>query len=159
MEDIKGLDDVVEENTQRNYIQVVSDAGTVFDIPIKSIRLSKLLSSTLDLDPSTDKISLNIPSSHLEYIVEFMTHYEKQNPYVPTKPIVADNKRTVFRDEWVIEFMKKKSLPFIKDVLMSVNFMDMQTLLNILCAYVAFEIKNLSREQIMDIFEVDNLEN
>ncbi len=100
---------------------------------------------------------LPIPSVRgevLNKIVEYLTHYIESEPKVIPKPVPSANLLEV-TDEWDVKFINSVDLDTTFDIINAAHYMDIPPLLNLACAKIAVVMTVSTREELIQIFNIE----
>lgn len=121
-----------------SMITLASSDGKKVQISQKAAMRSKLLNDVLK-DYENEEIPLpEVNEKTLVKVVEYLEHYKDSEPEEIAQPLVDANlQRTVNEFEWEYLNSIGNSLDFCYDIINAANYMDIHSLLNLICAYVA----------------------
>ena len=134
-------------------IVLKSKDGQEFKIPRKNAELSILIKNVIQ-DYNNEPIELlevdaNIPT----IVVNYLNHFKGVAPLEIQKPLKSAILKSE-TDEWSVNFIEALSLEEIVDLSCAANYMEIQCLLDLVCAKIASMCKDKSPEEIFLIFEV-----
>lgn len=146
----------LDEPDTPTVIKLKAEDGTLFEIDSESALQSKLIASAVD-DSSDDSGEVVIELKHVdaktvEKVCEFLKYHSKV-PYkdVP-QPLPTANLNEVV-SEWDFKFADvEQDLMFT--LLLTANFMDIPSLLNLMAAKVASMLKGKTPEQVRETFNL-----
>ena len=119
---------------------------------------SDIVNHSNEFGELNDSISINLDTieiSTLTHTIEFLNYYQS-NPFkhIP-KPLPTDNLNE-FVDKWYMDYISNKNMEEIFKIIQACNFLEVSSLLELTCAYVATIIKTKSVEEIRKIFNITN---
>ena len=91
----------------------------------------------------------------LEKVIEFCTYLKDNTPPEIEKPLRSTNLHDV-TTTWYADFVDKDLEPFIYDLLLAANFMDIKPLVELCCAKIGSQIKNKSIPEVRKLFNIVN---
>lgn len=150
--DIKSLD---QENLTRKIKLLPrgeTDENKGFEVDCDYTKISNLINTMVEGDKEATFVNLDISSTILSYIVEWM-NYKKGNPgVIVPKPL----KRTIREscvDKWDADFIERvaKNKKDLHDVLRAANYLDMDTLLHLAGAYIALSLRGKNKDEMKKI--------
>lgn len=137
-------------------VTLVSQEGTMFSMPICVVRHSTLISTMLEDDGGEDGEVAEIPLPYVKAAVmtrvaEFLQLYEDEPfPEIP-KPLPSTNMADAVPAKYAA-FVDGLSPEMQFELILAANYMDVQPLLELLCAKVASTVKGKTPEQIRTQF-------
>lgn len=150
--------------TQKIYIFVVPcDVDEKDAIKVeKSIISQSLTLKNMIEDLGGDEIPpiplASVKLIEFKKIIEYL-EYRAEHPYVPPTKIPKSSpyKKGAMRDldEWENEYCPKEYKDLF-ELILSVNFLDIRELMNILCKKVSKKIEGLTTEEIRTVFNIKN---
>lgn len=138
-------------------ISIHSNDNCTFCFPKSTVCMSEFVKNTLLTDRDATQLSLNVKGSTLELIFEYMM-YHTTNGRSPLaikpilKPIRSLDMKKIVDDPWDAEFSLKLEHKQVFDIIVASNYLQVEPLLNLLCARVATLIKNKSHDEIRKLF-------
>lgn len=134
----KSLDE--DEQEEPLMLSLSSSDEDTFTILQKAVRLSKMLSSAIEMDPDATELDVSVSSPTLQRVVQYLTHYVDDQPRKLQPPLTSTDLKE-YVDDWDAEFVATLSKKDLYDLLLAANYMDIQPLLHLCCAKVATYIK------------------
>lgn len=133
-------------------VTLVSQEGTTFSVPICVVRHSTLISTMLEDDGGEDGEVTEIPLPYIKAaimskVTEFFQLYEDEPfPEIP-KPLPSTNMADAVPERYAtfVDGMDKETQ---FELILAANYLDVQPLLELLCAKVASTVKGKTPEQI-----------
>ena len=158
VEEIKGLDDIVIEDT----IILISKDTTKFTIRKKALYGSVFLKTIIEGDPSVKEIELpSVNANTLTYIVQYLESLvgEEEIEIIPKikSNVFSENVKRDIDVQFVNNLMRNHSTAKkeLYDLIEASNYMDINSLLHLLCTKVACMLKGRSLEDISKIISLD----
>ena len=117
-------------------------------------RQSILVDSMLDsCDEDDADIPLDLPSSVVKLVVEFLHHHET-NPMCKIDLPISTNNLAEIVSEWDAKFMDKLPVKDLKLVFGAANYMEIKDLLSLCACKFACLVKGKSNEELEAMFGV-----
>ena len=136
-------------------IFLISSDGKKLETNENAIKKSLLLKNTLNDYPDHAEIPLkNVKSEILKKIIEYLEHYENEEPKEIPKPL-PDNNFEKHVDKWDYDFINL-DLETISEIIISANHMDIKPLLELASAKVASIIRVYDKKKIREEFHISN---
>ena len=106
-----------------------------------------------------DKIPLNeVNGKNLDLILKYLEHYKDMEPKDIPKPFPGVIDETFFRgilnDDWTFDYLKNISIEDIINLVNAANYLQIDGLINILSAKLAYEMCNCDAEEVRQKFEI-----
>eukprot|EP00823_Brevimastigomonas_motovehiculus_P006688 TRINITY_DN5573_c0_g1_i1.p1 TRINITY_DN5573_c0_g1~~TRINITY_DN5573_c0_g1_i1.p1 ORF type:complete len:188 (-),score=56.92 TRINITY_DN5573_c0_g1_i1:90-653(-) len=148
---VLALDAEPATNTE-GEVTFVSKEGYSYKISKKAAAQSTFVKTALD-----DKDAKEIPLKHIEgkiveKIVEYMNYHAKNLPRKLEKPLRTTNLRELV-DDFDTKFLETTQEVMFK-LLLAANYMDIKSLLFLMCAKVASMLKGKTPDQIRKTFNI-----
>jgi S-phase kinase-associated protein 1 len=145
--------------TDNNMCILTANDGVQINVPIEVAKISITIKNMLeDLDEmygSTDENAIPIPTINgpiLEKIMTFCDYiYHNQTELENLNIWLNDKTFTVPLSHWFVEYLNIDQQTLF-DVILGANFLDIQSLLNMQCKYVATIIRNKTPEELRILF-------
>ena len=136
-------------------ITLVTNDGIKKEVSKDLIMKSGLVKNTIQDFPEGNEIPLNeVKGDILDKILEYMTHYEKEEPQEIANPLKSnDFKKCV--SEWDYNFINQE-LNIVFEIMTAANFMDIPSLLDLCTAKVASFIIGKTSDEIRKTFNLKN---
>jgi S-phase kinase-associated protein 1 len=141
-------------------VRLITSNNETFDVPIDIIKISKLVKSLLDIDIDIDiddiqEIPLpNINSNILTKIIEFLKYYNTNPLKEIEKPLKSNNITDIVSDKWYADYINIDN-EIVFDITIAANYMDIQPLLDLGCAFIAASIKGKTAEELKTTFGIE----
>nr|QFG73617.1 MAG: Skp1 family, dimerization domain protein [Megaviridae environmental sample] len=149
------------------YTLITNDENT-HHIPENIASMIGIVRNVMDMDEEDDDdedidedrtIPLpNINTAVLNDIIIYCEYYITHTMPEPPKPLNKKLK-TFFEEQnvmWYYDYADNMSEEHLFHVMLGANYMDIQPLLNLLCAYVGDVVKTKSPEEIRTLFNIEN---
>ena len=144
--------------TTKNVI-LISKEGDQFTVE-KDIAWQSILVRTMledDDDDSVPQIPLpNVTSKALVKIIEFCQYHHQNGPMKEIEKPLTDTDLRKAVSEWDGTFIQSFEQEDLFELILAVNFIDLQSLLDLACAQVATQIKGKTPEEIRQTFNIEN---
>jgi S-phase kinase-associated protein 1 len=132
---------------------LVSEEGQKFEIETAKTAPAGLIQTILQDEEGTEEIPLTVKSEHLEKAVEYLNHIHTTPATVIEKPLKGE-----FRDvvsEWEHNFVDVNHEAMF-DLMQAANYLDIKSMLSLVCAKAASMIKGKSPQEIREMFNIEN---
>ena len=90
----------------------------------------------------------------LEKIIEYLKHYKNKEPQKIPKPLPSINLNE-FIDEWDINYISQMDINMVFNIIEASNYLEIPSLIDLSCAYVASLIKGRTADEMKAMFNVD----
>ena len=138
---------------------LVSKEGEQFTVD-KDVAWQSVLMRTMLEDDDDDSIPeiplLNVSSKALVKIIEFCQYHHQNGPMKEIEKPLTNTDLKVVVSEWDGTFIQSFEQEDLFELIMAVNFIDLQPLLDLACAQVATQIKGKTPEEIRQTFNIEN---
>ena len=145
---IVGLDN--ESSDQEQMIHLITKDKQTFSITRKQAEMSIFITTALSHDKECNEIPLNdFDSSAVQWVVKFVQHHNGAAPPEIEKPLRSKNLRDV-TTEYCARFaadLCRNRMLFYK-VIELANYLDLKSLLHLLCAKIASLVRGIPIDQI-----------
>jgi len=132
--------------------------GTTLTVALKAASQSALIRTAFENDRMESTLPLNVSTLHLQWVIDFMVHHDT-HPLPPiTKPLTSTDLKENGVEPWDLEFLSRMNdnVEDIQALLKTANYLDLPSLLNLLCAKLATFIKGQSAEEIRRRFGIED---
>ena len=123
------------------------------------IKMSKFIDNMIEINDNDDDVEIiylpNVNSKCFNKIIEYCTYYENKQIKPIKKPLISNNLIECGVSEWDVAFIDIEQ-EFLFDLLMSVNYLDIDGILDLACAKIASMIKSKTPEEIRNQFNIEN---
>lgn len=155
-------------------VKLISKDGCEFCIPLSCCRLSEVItSSELECQEESSQedgvenqnnssITLSLTTSRihsttLRKVVEFLTHYEKEEmiPFEP--PFDSEDINVIVKQTWYSNFITKDvDHSLLIDIISAANFLSIQPLLKLAALAMSLRINGKSPDSLRPMFGISN---
>ena len=147
----------MEADIDKQTVIFESSDGEKVEICVKAAKKSGTAEGVLrdyaDLTEKKDTLKLmNVNGKTMKKIVEYLLHYQNENPPEIEKPLKKQN----FKDcvpEWDYNFIDVE-LDVIFEIILGANYMNIQSLLDLGTAKVASIIRDKKTEEMRKMFNI-----
>lgn len=117
--------------------------------------MSDLVKTSLENDPDTSELTLQVKADVLKLVVDYMNHHKGVDPGVPPKPLQSKRMKEVVKDSWDADWIDDigKNRSTLYALILAANYMSINSLLHLGCAKVASIIKGQPLEKIRDLLD------
>ena len=137
-----------------NKVTLISSDNEKFEISSKAAKRSTVVNNVLESYPEDSEIPIpNVKSNILKKIIEYLNHYENEEPLTIIKPLKNNFKDCV--SEWDYNFVNQDQNT-IFEIILGANYMDIKPLLEVSCAKIASMINGKTTEEIRKTFDIQN---
>lgn len=158
-----GLDEEEDEEEEDLITLVPSNATSDekrIKIPRSYASMSSLIATALEDDPNCEEVPiLSVETEALEKVVEYLKIHRGVVPEIVPQPVKFNNIRECIsnnngnpKDADFVESLKNDK-KLLYDVTIAANYMDIKSLLYLLCAELATRIKGQPLEKIKHILD------
>ena len=144
------------ESESEGKITLISSDSQRFEISQKAAMRSEIIKDSIE-SSRNDHIEFNVNNVKgdvLKKVVEYLEHYENEEPKLYEKPLSSSNLKE-FVDEWDYNFINIE-LDNVCYILSAANYLNINPLLQLTCAAVAARIKGKTTEEIRHMFNIKN---
>jgi S-phase kinase-associated protein 1 len=144
------------EEKNPNEVILTSKEGKKFKVSKKAVLKSGLIRDILEDEDESNKEDIPLPnasSQALEKVIQYCEHYKDEDPLPLEKPL---SKRI---EELVCDFDRKfliMDLDVLLDLIMTANYLNIPSLLELACGKVASLLKGKSIEQLREFLGIVN---
>jgi hypothetical protein len=138
-------------NKMTNTINLVSVDGPEFNVTGDTIKLSIFWSEMYEIEIG-NKIHAGINSTYLPVIVDFCEKYTAK-PFTTKMPLLDTDLTKCGVNEWANDFITKMDIQQVYQILMCGNFLDIEPLLKLCCAYFASLSLKKTPDEIKSVFK------
>jgi S-phase kinase-associated protein 1 len=133
--------------------------GTTFKTNTKDCSRSNFLKNLFDIYKTEEVIDIpDIKGSIMALIIEWFEKHRTEEPKLPPQPLRTYDFSEVV-SKWEDEFANKAyndSFDSLFAFLNAVNFLDIQPLLELMCAKTSCLVKDLSPEEFQKLFKIES---
>ena len=137
-------------------ITLISSDSQRFEISQKAAMRSEIIKNSIE-GSKDDHIEFNVNNVKgdvLKKVVEYLEHYENEEPKIYERPLPSANLKEIF-DEWDYNFINI-SLDEIFLIILASNYLDIKPLLELSTATIAGLIKGKTSDEIRQMFNITN---
>ena len=148
----------MEEKTKK----LKSSDGQIESVDIKLLDKSKLLKGLIeDYQGDDDEIPLNeVDHKNLKLILEYLEHFKDKEPKDIPKPYPEEVDEEFFKnildDQWTFDYLQKLKLDECISLVNAANYLQIDGLINLLAAKLAYEMSNCSVEEAKQKFQIED---
>ena len=140
-------------------VKLMSSDGKIYEVPDTILKKSTLLKE-LTTDNEGEVITLKeVNEECLKRIIEYLYHYKDFEPKEVPKPFPencdANFLRSILNDEWTFNYLNNLSNDKAIDMINAANYLQIDGLINLLSAKLAYELSNCSEEEARQKFQIE----
>ena len=143
-------------NVDNGPIRLISSEGNYIEIDYKSAKRSKFVEDFIKDFPEAEIQLDEINYETLLKIKEFLEHYKNEEPKEIIQPLPKKDFKDCI-DGWDYEYINISNEK-VFEIMLAANFLDIQSLLDLTSAKIAFVIKGKNEEEIRKLFNMDKVE-
>ena len=135
---------------------MISSDGQKFEISVKAAMRSQIMKESI-MGNNQEEIEFNannIKGDILKKVVEYLEHYENEEPKEIERPLPSLNFQECV-DEWDYNFIDI-NLDTIFEIILASNYLDISPLLELASAKMASVIKGKTTEELRQTFGIQN---
>ena len=142
-------------------VKLKSSDGKIFEVPIDILQKSKLFDDINQNDEDEEnEIELKeVDGKNLERIIEYLKHYKDMEPKEIPKPYPERTNdaffRSILNDDWTFDFLQNMTSDEAINLVNAANYLQIDGLLNILAAKLAYEMCNCEEEEAKQKFGIE----
>ena len=164
----KNKNTTINNNECCPTIRLKSSEDKIYDVPFFILMKSKLLYSSiheyLELIKHGEIFRLNeVDNKNLELIIEYLRHYKNKEPKEIPKPFPERVDENFLREildnddnDWTYNFITKLKLEEAIHLLNCADYLQIDGLINILTAKIAYEMCNCDIEEAREKFGIQS---
>jgi len=134
-------------------IKLISKEKKEFPVSKKAAMMSNLIKTTLEGDKDAKEVNLfHIEGPIVSKVIDYMKYHRNVPPKAIEKPLQSTNMRELV-DKWDADFVDVDQETMFK-LLLAANYMDVKSLLYLVCAKVASLMKGKTPDQIRKTFNI-----
>lgn len=136
-------------------VTLVSADGKSMQVNVEAVKISQTIKHLIDDAGTENAIPLpNVSGLALEKIVEYMNYYANSKPVEEKSENENESKRTDDISEWDKNFCAVTQ-QFLFELLLAANYLDIKSLLDLICKIVANMIKGKTPAEIRKTFNIE----
>jgi len=138
-----------------SQVKLKSNDGLEINLPKQNALLSNLIKNAIeDISNCEEALSImEVDGKTLTLVVEYLNHFNGVPPSEIEKPLKSSVLKEII-DEWSADFIEKFDVEVLVDLTVAANYMEIQCLLDLVCAKLASMCKDKSEEEIFSTFGV-----
>jgi len=137
-----------------DIVTLVSQEKTAFRVPKKAALQSHLVRTALEDDRDAKEVALvHIAAPIVEKCVQYMQYHVDVPPRKIESPLKSANMKELV-DRFDAKFVDDIDLDTLMKLLLAANYMDIKSLLELICAKVASMMKGKTAPQIRKAFNI-----
>ena len=144
------------ESEYEGKITLISSDSQKFEISQKAARRSEVIKDSIE-SSKNDHIEFNVNNVKgdvLKKVVEYLEHYENEEPKIIERPLPSANLKDIF-DEWDYNFINVR-LDNIFSIILASNYLNIKPLLELASAAIAGYIKGKPADELRNEFNITN---
>ena len=136
-------------------VKIRSKNGKVYEINERCLEMSEFLKNLASglTNPEEELYFKEIDDKYLEKIIEYLKHHQYEKPEEIPKPLPSADLKPLL-SEWDYEFIMPFTLKECVDLINSANDLDINELVNLCSARLAYEMINCSIEEAREKFGI-----
>jgi len=144
--------DTSDDNEQ---ISLISKEQKALKVSKKAAMMSQLVKTAMETDKDAKEVTLfHIETPIVQKVIEYMEYHLKIPPRKIEKPLKSNVVKDLV-DDWDAKFVDVDQEIMFK-LLLAANYMDVKSLLMLMCAKVASLMKGKTPDQIRKTFNIRN---
>ena len=141
-------------------VTLVSESGETFQVPVDVCKISEFVKAMLpdegenmqDMEP----ISIsNVHTEVLQKVIGFCTYHHDHPMEKIEKPLKSFNMEELV-GPWYADFVKDLETEMLLQLTLAANFMGIEPLVSLTCAYTASLMKVKNPEEVRKLFNINN---
>jgi len=146
--------DMDDKGRDEYTVILVSQEKKEFKVPKRAAMQSNLVKTALEEDKDAKSVELvHISAPIVEKVIQYMDYHKDVEPRRIESPLKSTNMRELV-DRFDANFVDEMDLDTLMRVLLAANYMDVKSLLGLLCAKVASMMKGKTADQIRKTFNI-----
>lgn len=141
-----------------DQITLVSSEGTKFQVSSRLSQLSGFIDRVLqDYNASEEILLKSVNAQALQRIIDYSTHHNFSPPSRLKKPVVSNQIRENFTDEWDAQFIESIPENEIIELIMASNYLDMKSLLDSCLVKIACNFRDKSVDEVQKEYDIQEI--
>tara|TARA_B110000263_G_C15293460_1_gene504448 strand:- start:56 stop:562 length:507 start_codon:yes stop_codon:yes gene_type:complete len=144
------------------FVTIKTSDNKIYKIKYNIIKISIYLNSMIsDNDFTENEIIplLNINSKTFDLIITYCEYYENNQINEIPKPLKSHDLKLCGIGLWDIQFVENiyntnNDFDVIFSLINAANFLNIKSLLDLMCAYIASKIKSKTPEEVRALFDI-----
>jgi len=142
------------DDSKEDMITLLSQEKTEFKVPRKAALQSQMIKTALEDDKDAKEVNLvHISAPIVKKVVEYMTYHMDREPRKIESPLKSTNMKELV-DRFDAAFVDDIDQDTLFKLLLAANYMDVKSLLGLICAKVASMMKGKTADQIRKTFNI-----
>ncbi|KAL1215316.1 SKP1-like protein 16 [Cardamine amara subsp. amara] len=145
-----------------NMIMLKSSDGASFEIEEAAARKSKIIANMIEVECVDEDKAIplqNVTGNILALVIEYCNkHIVDDDDDVATEEASEEEEEAKKKkvDDWEAEFMNSMSLETMFELLLAANYLNIKSLIDLVCQTIANNIKDKTPEEVRKIFSIEN---
>jgi len=136
------------DDSKEDMITLLSQEKTEFKVPRKAALQSQMIKTALEDDKDAKEVNLvHISAPIVKKVVEYMVYHMDREPRKIESPLKSTNIKELV-DRFYDAFVDDIDQDTLFKLLLAANYMDVKSLLGLICAKVATMMKGKTADQI-----------
>jgi len=149
---MKGLD--LDDRAAPDTVVLISQEKKEFKVAKRAAMQSHLVKTALEEDKDAKDVQLvHISAPIVEKVIQYMNYHMDAEPRRIESPLKSTNMKELV-DRFDANFVDEMDLDTLMRVLLAANYMDVKSLLGLLCAKIASMMKGKTADQIRKTFNI-----
>ena len=146
---------------ESKIVKLKSKDNQIYEVSIDLLEKAKLISGIVeDASDEDDTIFLReIDEINLIRIIDYLVHYQKEEPKEIPKPFPdrTDDAflRSILNDDWTFDYIQNMTLEEAINLVNAADYLQIDGLINILAAKLAYEMCNCEVEEARRKFGIE----
>ena len=146
---------------ESKIVKLKSKDNQIYEVSIDLLEKAKLISGIVeDASDEDDTIFLReIDEINLIRIIDYLVHYQKEEPKEIPKPFPERTDdaflRSILNDDWTFDYIQNMTLEESIHLINAADYLQIDGLLNILAAKLAYEMCNCEVEEARRKFGIE----
>ena len=146
---------------ESKIVKLKSKDNQIYEVPIDILEKAKLISGIVDdASDEDDTIFLReIDEINLIRIIDYLVHYQKEEPKEIPKPFPERTDdaffRSILNDDWTFDYIQSMTLEEAINLINVANYLQIDGLINILTAKLTHEMRNCDVEEARRKFGIE----
>jgi len=142
------------DDSKEDMIMLLSQEKTEFKVPRKAALQSQMIKTALEDDKDAKEVNLvHISAPIVKKVVEYMVYHMDREPRKIESPLKSTNMKELV-DRFDAAFVDDIDQDTLFKLLLAANYMDVKSLLGLICAKVASMMKGKTADQIRKTFNI-----
>eukprot|EP00916_Digyalum_oweni_P025274 GHVL01041651.1.p1 GENE.GHVL01041651.1~~GHVL01041651.1.p1 ORF type:complete len:164 (-),score=29.34 GHVL01041651.1:110-601(-) len=138
-------------------VKLKSKDNDIIEALVRNVSRSTLISNIIEDAGIEEEIPLiQVSTETLKKVLLYCNHWVSNEPPEIAKPLVDSTPLKNQIDDWDHDFVAELSKQQLLDLILAANFLNIPTLLDLLCAKLADQIRGKSPEEIRTFLGITN---